>query len=70
MTPQPCLQTFAIHIWINISRRKGDQQIKFGQLIDYTMKNTFLEKSYIKCGGDTIPRTFSKKSKFNISLGQ
>ena len=26
--------------------------MKFGQLIEYNMKNIFLEKSYIKCGGD------------------
>ena len=26
------------------------------------------KKSYIKCGGQTIPRHFSKKSKLSISL--
>ena len=26
----------------------------------------FLEKSYTKCGGETIPRPFSKKSKLSI----
>ena len=25
------------------------------------MRNIFLEKSYTKCGGKTIPRPFSKK---------
>ena len=45
----------AIHILINISRSKGNQAIKLGQLIEYNMTNTFLEKSYTKCGGQTIP---------------
>ena len=34
------------------------------------MRNTFLEKSYTKCGRETIPRPFSKKSKFSKSLDQ
>ena len=63
-------QTITIHILTNISRSKGNQITKFGQLIKYNMKNIFLEKSYTKCGGDTIPRSFSKKSKLTISLNQ
>ena len=35
--------------------------MQFGQLIEYSMRNTFLEKSYTKCGGETIHRLFSKK---------
>ena len=42
--------------------------MKFGQLIEYNMRNIFLEKPYPKCSGETIPRSFSKKSKLNISL--
>ena len=42
--------------------------MQFGQLIEYDMKNIFLEKS--KCGGETILRPFSKKSKLSISLDQ
>ena len=34
------------------------------------MGNVFLEKSYSKPGGETIPRSFSKKSKLSISLDQ
>ena len=70
MTSQPRKQTIAIHILPNISRIKGNQTMKFGQLIEYDMRNTFLEKSYAKCGGETIPRPFSKKSKLSISLDQ
>ena len=42
--------------------------MKFGQLTEYNMRNIFLEKSYTKCGGETIPRPYSKKSKLSISL--
>ena len=41
--------------------------MKFGQLIEYKMRNIFLEKSYTKRGRETIPRLFSKKSKLSIS---
>ena len=44
--------------------------MKFGQLIEYNMRNTSVEKSYTKYGGETIPRPFSKKSKLIISLDQ
>ena len=47
------------YILTDISRRKGNQAIKFGQLIECNMKNIFLEKSYAKCGGETIPSPFS-----------
>ena len=42
--------------------------MKLGQLIEYDMRNNFLEKSYSECVGETIPRPFSKKAKLNISL--
>ena len=41
--------------------------MKFGQLIEYNMKFTFVKKSYTKCDGETIPRALSKKSKLSIS---
>ena len=68
--PQPGYQTIAIHILNNISRSKGNQKIKFGQLIEYSMRNIFLEKSYTKYNRETISRPFSKKSKLGISLNQ
>ena len=70
MTPQPGLQTIAIHILVNISRSKGNQAVKFGQLIEYQMMNIFVEKSYTKCAGETIPRPLFKKSELSISLDQ
>ena len=54
----------------NFSRSKGNQAMKFGQLIEYNMANIFLEKPYTECGGETIHRPFSKKSKLSISLDQ
>ena len=42
--------------------------MKFGQLIEYNMADIFTEKSYTKCGGKTVPKLSSKKSKLSISL--
>ena len=42
--------------------------MKFGQLIEYNMRNIFLVKSYIKHGGESIHKPFSKRSKLSISL--
>ena len=55
------LLTILIHILPNISRSKGNQTIKFAQLIECKMRNIFLEKSYAKCGAETSPRLFSEK---------
>ena len=35
MTPRPGLQTIPIHIMPNISQRKRNQIMKFGQLTDH-----------------------------------
>ena len=70
MTPQPGYQTIAIHILTNISRSKGNQALKLGQLIEYDMTNIFLEISYIRCGGETIPKPFFRESKLTIALNK
>ena len=70
MTSHPGLQTIAIQILVNTSRIKGNQAMKLGQLREYSMRNISFKKSYTKCGGETIPRPFSKKSKLSISLDQ
>ena len=54
----------------NLSRSKGNQKMKFGHIIEYNMRNIFLEKSYTKCGGKTNSRAISKKSKLDLSLNQ
>ena len=43
--------------------------MKFGQLIEFNM-NIFVEKSYSKHAGETIPRPLSKKSKLSLCLDQ
>ena len=70
MTLQSGQQAIAIDILPNISRSKGNQTIKVGQLIKYKWRNIFLEKSYSECGEETSPRPFSAKLKLNISLDQ
>ena len=62
--------TYIFFFCPNISRSKGNQTIKFGQSIEHNMRDIFLEKSSTKCGEETIPRPFSKKSKLSISLDQ
>ena len=60
MTSQPAKETITIHILPYISRSKDKQTMKFGQSIEYKMRNIFLEKSFKKCGGETIRRPFPK----------
>ena len=48
-------QIITIHILSNISNSKGNQTMKFDQLIEYNMGNKFLEKSYTKCGEEASP---------------
>ena len=45
MTSQPGKQTIIIHILPDKSRSKGNQTMKFGQFIEYIMRNIFHEKS-------------------------
>ena len=44
--------------------------MKFGQLIEYNLRNIFLLKSYTECGGEASPRPSSEKLGLNISLDQ
>ena len=48
MMSQPGIQTIAIYILLNISRTKGNDIIKFDQLIKSNMRNIFLKKLYSK----------------------
>ena len=68
MTSKSGKQKIPIQIFSNTSRSKGNQTIKFGQSIEYNMRNIFLGKLFKKCGEETIPRPFSKKSKLSIYL--
>ena len=66
MTSQSGLQTFAIHILPNISQSKDNQNIKFGQLIEYNKRSIFLRiKNYVeKKAGRLVPDlcSFFKKA--------
>ena len=42
--------------------------MKLDQLIEYNVREIFLEKLYTKCVRETIPRLFSKKPKLSTSL--
>ena len=49
-----------LHILSSISRNKDNQTMKFIQLIEYNMRNIFIEQSYTKCGGKASTRLFIK----------
>ena len=53
MASQHEIQILAIHILPNISQSKGNQARKFGQLIEYTKRNIFLQKLWGKWGKET-----------------
>ena len=70
MTSQLGKQTIGIHTLPNTSRSEECQTMKFGQSIEYNMRNIFLEKSYTKYDGETNSRPFSNNLKLSISLDQ
>ena len=39
MTSQSGEQTITVYISLNVSRNKGNQTMKFGQLVDYNRRN-------------------------------
>ena len=63
-------QTITKDILPNILRSKGNQVMKFGQVIEYDIRNISLEKPYTKCVREASPRPFYKNSKLNIFLDQ
>ena len=48
-----------MHIFPNISTSKGEQAKKFGQLIEYSNRNIFLQKSCKKWGSENSFRPLS-----------
>ena len=50
-------QTIGTQALHNISGSKGNQTMKFGQLLEYKMRNIFVE-IYTKCGGETSQTLF------------
>ena len=59
LTSQPGLQKIAIQIFPNISQNKGNQTIKFGQLIEYNKRNIFLQKLWKNEARRLVPDLFS-----------
>ena len=57
-----------MHILTTIWRSKDNQTFKFGKLIEHNMRNIFLEKTYTKWAGESVPRSFSKNKKVSITL--
>ena len=45
MTSQPSCQTITIHIILKILRSKGNQIMKFVQLMEYSKRNIFVQKA-------------------------
>ena len=70
MTSKTGQQIIIIRILSNILRSKGNEKMKFRQLIKYKIKNIFLENLCTKCGGGASPRLFYKNSKLSLSLCQ
>ena len=54
----------------NISRNKEKQALKFGQLLEYKIRNVFIAKSYNKMWWRNYCQTFKKKKKLRISLDE
>ena len=59
----------AIHVLSNNSQSKGNQTVKFGQVMEYNNRNIFLQKSCRKWDRETSSRPpFFKKK--NASSGK
>ena len=67
MTSQTGPQIITRHKLLNNLRSKDNRTMKFGELIEYNMRNIFLENSYSKFGGEAGPRSFYQKFKLSIS---
>ena len=60
MTLKLGYQTIVIHILPNISRSKGNQTMKFGQLTECNMRNVFLENRTQNVVDKLVPDPFLK----------
>ena len=69
MMSQPEKQTIVIHILTNISRSKSNHTIKFDKLIEYNMRNIFLEKITQKNVVEKLFPNLSLKSKIEHISG-
>ena len=67
MSLQPGKQTNAIHILLNILKSKDNQKMKFGQLIEYSVRNIFYKKAYSKWVEKLFPDPFLENQSEQIS---
>ena len=58
MTPETWKQMIKIHILPSISRSKDNQAMKFRQLIEYKVRNSFVKKSLKSDVGRLVPDLF------------
>ena len=58
MTPETWKQMIKIHILPSISRSKDNQAMKFRQLIEYKVRNSFVQKSLKSDVGRLVPDLF------------
>ena len=70
MKSQTGQEIITIHMLFNISESKDNLTMNLGQLIKYSMRDIFLEKSCTKYGGEPTPRPLYAKSKLSLSLDQ
>ena len=61
-------QTIIIYILPNISRSKGNQTMKFDQLMEYNMRNIFIGKSYTKNVVEILNMFLNQWAKVSYSL--
>ena len=59
-------QTITVRILLDISKGKGNQAMKFGNLIEYNLRNIFLQKSYKKRNRETSSRSLSEKALYEV----
>ena len=55
ITSQPGLQTISIHMLSNISQSKGNQTMRFGQLIEYNKRSILLKNYAENEAGRLVP---------------
>ena len=58
-----------MHILLNISRIKGKQTMKFGQLIEYNKRNIFLQNHAENEAWKLVPESLYKVKASGLQLG-
>ena len=54
-TSQPGIERVTLHILLNISSIKGNQKMRFGQIIEYIKRNIFLQIHLEIKAGELVP---------------